>query len=51
MMKQSHAVHNFPEFKELRKQFQGINATSKSSTEKSIKRHTAKHKALMGKSK
>lgn len=51
MKKMTSAAHSFPEFKEARKAFEGINATSKSSIEKSIKRHTAKHKALMGKSK
>lgn len=35
-------IHNAPEFKELRKKFQGINATSESSKAKSIKRHMAK---------
>jgi len=46
MKTMSHAAHTFPEFKELRKQFQGINATKKGSIEKSIRRHTAKSKAL-----
>lgn len=46
----SHAAHTFPEFKSIRKQFEGINSTKKNSTDKSIRRHTAKTKALMGKS-
>jgi hypothetical protein len=39
-------VHNMPEYKEARKAFQGINATTKGSIEKSKRRHTAKHLAL-----
>ncbi len=38
--------HNMPEYKEARKAFQGINATTKGSIEKSKRRHTAKHLAL-----
>lgn len=44
--KMSPIIHNSPEFKELRKTYQGINATTKGSIEKSKRRHTAKHLAL-----
>ena len=43
--KLSPTIHNQPEFKELRKRFQGINATTKGSIEKSKRRHS-KHQAL-----
>ena len=39
-------IHNSPEFKELRKTFQGINSTTKGSVEKSKRRHNAKQLAL-----
>ncbi len=42
----SSAVHNFPEFADLRKANQGVNATRKGSVQKSIRRHSAKHIAL-----
>ncbi len=35
-------IHNSPEFKEARKAFQGINATTKGSVEKSKRRHDMK---------
>lgn len=38
--------HNMPEFKEARKAFQGINATTKGSIEKSKRRHNAKQLAI-----
>lgn len=38
----SPTVHNMPEFKEARKAFQGINATTKGSIEKSKRRHLLK---------
>lgn len=46
MNKMSPIAHSAPEFKELRKQFQGINSTTKGSVEKSIRRHGSKTKAL-----
>lgn len=39
-------IHNSPEWKEARKSFQGINATSKGSIEKSKRRNQSKQKAL-----
>lgn len=39
-------IHNSPEWKEARKSFQGINATTKGSIEKSKRRHNSKLKAL-----
>jgi hypothetical protein len=42
--KMSPSIHTGKEFKELRKSFQGINATTKGSIEKSKRRH--KQKAL-----
>ena len=42
----SATAHNHPMFKELRKQFEGINATTKGSIEKSKRRHESKTKAL-----
>lgn len=39
-------IHNMPEFKEARRAFQGINATTKGSVEKSKRRHNAKQLAL-----
>lgn len=44
-------IHNSPEFKELRKTYQGINATTKGSVEKSKKRHESKLQALKNKMK
>jgi hypothetical protein len=38
--------HNMHEFKEARKAFQGINATTKGSLEKSKRRHNAKQLAI-----
>lgn len=40
-------IHTAPEFKKLRKVFQGINSTSKGSVDKSVRRH--KSKALKNK--
>lgn len=45
-MKMSPTAHNAPEFKELRKMFSGINSTKSKATEKSIRRHGSKSKAL-----
>ena len=42
-------VHNSPAFKETRKAFQGINATTKGSIEKSKRRHVAKSTAIQSK--
>ena len=42
----SPTAHNHPIFKDLRKQFEGINATTKGSIEKSKRRHESKTKAL-----
>jgi len=44
-MKQ-YTLHNDPNFAGLRKVFQGINATTKGSIEKSKRRHNAKQLAL-----
>ena len=46
LKKMSPTVHNRPEFKEVRKAFQGINSTPKIAREKSIKRHEAHAKVL-----
>jgi hypothetical protein len=43
-------IHSSPEFKEVRKTYQGINSTPKIANEKSIKRHS-KHLALKNKMK
>ena len=48
--KMSPIVHNRPEFKELRKSNQGINATKKGSIKKSLRRHAIKE-VLKNKSK
>jgi len=50
LRKMSPIVHSRPEYKEARKAFQGINATTKGSIAKSKKRH-AKHQALKAKMK
>ena len=39
-------IHNSKEYKELRKTFQGINATTKGSIEKSKRRHNSKQLAI-----
>lgn len=44
--KMSPTIHNNPEWKQIRKTFQGINATTKGSIEKSKRRHDSKQKAL-----
>lgn len=44
--KMSPTVHTRPEYKELRRNFQGINATTKGSIEKSQRRHNAKQLAI-----
>lgn len=46
MNKTPSILHSDPQFKELRKTFQGINATNKGSVEKSKRRHNAKQLAL-----
>ena len=45
-MYKTSTIHNSPEFKQLRKSFQGINSTSKKAIEKSKRRHSSKLKAL-----
>jgi hypothetical protein len=50
MKKMSPIIHNNPAFKEARKAFQGINATTKGSIEKSKRRHAESNsKALQSK--
>lgn len=46
MNKMSAIAHSHPMFKEARKQFEGINSTTKGSIEKSKRRHEVKSKAL-----
>ena len=49
MKKMNPIIHNSPEYKEARKAFQGINATTKGSIEKSKRRHSVKSKVLQDK--
>lgn len=46
MNNKTSTIHNDPQFRELRKAFQGINATTKGSIGKSKRRHNARLKAL-----
>ncbi len=45
-MYKQETVHNSPKWKEVRKTFQGINATTKGSIAKSKRRHEAKQLAI-----
>ena len=49
MKKMSPIIHNSPAFKEVRKAFQGINATTKGSIEKSKRRNYLKTKVMHSK--